>query len=208
MGSSRCYRHRATSLPSVHAGSDRRWKQSHRRGRRERARGRRQCDRRLHRSRVCRRCRRGPPDRSDGRRLPPRLGRRRGDRARLLLRRAVRRSARSRTSSSTSATRRRATTSATGSVAVPGLVAGLEEAHRRFGSMPWPQLVEPAIELARQGFDATDAQRFLHLILAGDPPARRGRAADLRRRRADRDRRLRRDARAHPRRAARRPSPS
>ena len=38
-----------------------------------------------------------------------------------------------------------------GSVAVPGLVAGLEEAHRRFGSMPWPQLVEPAIELASAG---------------------------------------------------------
>ena len=54
-----------------------------------------------------------------------------------------------------------------GSVAVPGLVAGLEEAHRRFASLPWPQLVQPAIELARQGIDATEAQRFLHLILAG-----------------------------------------
>ena len=54
-----------------------------------------------------------------------------------------------------------------GSVAVPGLVAGLEEAHRRFASMPWPQLVEPAIELARQGLDATEAQSFLHLILEG-----------------------------------------
>ena len=53
-----------------------------------------------------------------------------------------------------------------GSVAVPGLVAGLEEAHRRFGSVSWPQLVEPAIELAGQGFDPTEAQRFLHLILA------------------------------------------
>ena len=52
-----------------------------------------------------------------------------------------------------------------GSVAVPGLVAGLEEAHRRFGGVPWPQLVEPAIELAGQGLDATEAQRFLHLIL-------------------------------------------
>jgi gamma-glutamyltranspeptidase / glutathione hydrolase len=53
-----------------------------------------------------------------------------------------------------------------GSVAVPGLVAGLEEAHRRFGSVSWPQLVEPAIDLAGQGFEPTDAQRFLHLILA------------------------------------------
>ena len=54
-----------------------------------------------------------------------------------------------------------------GSVAVPGLVAGLEEAHRRFASVPWPTLVEPAIELAERGLDATEAQRFLHLILAG-----------------------------------------
>ena len=54
-----------------------------------------------------------------------------------------------------------------GSVAVPGLVAGLEEAQRRFASLPWPQLVEPAIELAEQGLDATEAQLFLHLILTG-----------------------------------------
>jgi len=54
-----------------------------------------------------------------------------------------------------------------GSVAVPGLVAGLEEAHRRFASVPWPQLVEPAIDLAKRGLDATEAQLFLHLILAG-----------------------------------------
>ena len=54
-----------------------------------------------------------------------------------------------------------------GSVAVPGLVAGLEEAHRRFGSIPWPELVQPAIELAHAGLDTTDEQRFLHTILAG-----------------------------------------
>jgi gamma-glutamyltranspeptidase / glutathione hydrolase len=54
-----------------------------------------------------------------------------------------------------------------GSVAVPGLVAGLEEAHRRFGTVPWPDLVHPAIELAERGLDATEAQRVLHLILAG-----------------------------------------
>jgi gamma-glutamyltranspeptidase/glutathione hydrolase len=52
-----------------------------------------------------------------------------------------------------------------GSVAVPGLVAGLEEAHRRFGTVPWPELVEPAIELARAGFETTDAQRVLNTIL-------------------------------------------
>ncbi len=52
------------------------------------------------------------------------------------------------------------------SVAVPGLVAGLEEAHRRFGSRPWASLVEPSLELAERGF-ARDAERdFLHRILA------------------------------------------
>jgi gamma-glutamyltranspeptidase/glutathione hydrolase len=37
-------------------------------------------------------------------------------------------------------------------VAVPGSVAGLVEAHRRFGRLPFGQLVEPAIALAREGF--------------------------------------------------------
>ena len=110
----------------------------------------------------------GPSDRSDGRRLPARLGRRRGDRARLLLRRTV--AAARRDGGDRDRLRRRSTQIfhvGEGSVAVPGLVAGLEEAHRRFGSIPWPELVEPAIELARAGLDATDAQRFLHPILAG-----------------------------------------
>jgi gamma-glutamyltranspeptidase/glutathione hydrolase len=54
-----------------------------------------------------------------------------------------------------------------GSVAVPGLIAGLEEAHRRFGSRPWAALVEPAIALAPEGV-APDAPRaFLHGILGG-----------------------------------------
>ena len=54
-----------------------------------------------------------------------------------------------------------------GSIAVPGLVAGLEEAHRRFGTVPWPDLVEPAIALARAGVETTEAQRVLHTILDG-----------------------------------------
>lgn len=37
-------------------------------------------------------------------------------------------------------------------VGVPGTVAGLYEAHQRFGSLPWPDLVEPAISLASDGF--------------------------------------------------------
>ena len=36
--------------------------------------------------------------------------------------------------------------------AVPGTVAGFWEAHQRFGSLPWRDLVEPAIGLARNGF--------------------------------------------------------
>jgi gamma-glutamyltranspeptidase/glutathione hydrolase len=35
---------------------------------------------------------------------------------------------------------------------VPGTVAGFWEAHQRFGSLPWRDLVEPAIQLAREGF--------------------------------------------------------
>jgi len=37
-------------------------------------------------------------------------------------------------------------------VATPGTVRGLELAHRRFGTLSWPQLIQPAIALARDGF--------------------------------------------------------
>ncbi len=37
-------------------------------------------------------------------------------------------------------------------VGVPGTVAGLWEAHRRYGSQPWAELVAPAIALAEDGF--------------------------------------------------------
>lgn len=39
-----------------------------------------------------------------------------------------------------------------GSVATPGVLAACEEAHRRFGRVPWRLVVEPAIEVARSGF--------------------------------------------------------
>jgi gamma-glutamyltranspeptidase/glutathione hydrolase len=37
-------------------------------------------------------------------------------------------------------------------VGVPGTVRGLALAHDRFGALPWPDVVQPALELARQGF--------------------------------------------------------
>ncbi len=52
-----------------------------------------------------------------------------------------------------------------GSCAVPGSAVGLGEAHRRFGSLPWPVLLEPAIRHARQGVVITEAQDYLHGLL-------------------------------------------
>ena len=37
-------------------------------------------------------------------------------------------------------------------IGVPGTVSGFWEAHRRFGSLPWETLIEPAIKLAEEGF--------------------------------------------------------
>ena len=51
------------------------------------------------------------------------------------------------------------------SCAVPGAVAGLGEAHRTFGRMPWQELVAPAIEVARRGVPLLGQQAFLHSIL-------------------------------------------
>ncbi len=46
-------------------------------------------------------------------------------------------------------------------VAVPGTVAGLAEVHRRYGSLPWVDLVRPAIALAEEGFVVSD--RFVRM---------------------------------------------
>jgi gamma-glutamyltranspeptidase/glutathione hydrolase len=53
-----------------------------------------------------------------------------------------------------------------GSVAVPGLLPGLVEAHSRFASRSWAELVEPAIALAREGFVRDERRIFLHEVLA------------------------------------------
>src|SRR5215471_12431676 len=51
------------------------------------------------------------------------------------------------------------------SCAVPGAAAGLEAAHRAYGSLPWGVLFEPALELARGGVELTRPQAYLHAIL-------------------------------------------
>ncbi len=38
---------------------------------------------------------------------------------------------------------------------VPGTVAGLHHAHQKFGRLPWKRLVQPAIDLARDGISVT-----------------------------------------------------
>lgn len=65
---------------------------------------------------------------------------------------------------------------------VPGTVAGLFEAHKRFGSLPWADLLAPAIRAAEDGFtvdesymaSARDALEWFE-----EDPARRGRNAFL-----------------------------
>lgn len=51
------------------------------------------------------------------------------------------------------------------SVAVPGLVAGLAEAHGRHGRLRWADIFGPALELARSGVEMSEPQRFLLEIL-------------------------------------------
>lgn len=41
---------------------------------------------------------------------------------------------------------------------VPGTVMGLWEAHRKFGKLPWSELVTPAVAYARNGFKVADKQ--------------------------------------------------
>jgi len=57
------------------------------------------------------------------------------------------------------------------SCAVPGAPAGLALAHRRYGRLPWAELLVPAVEVARRGVELNAGQAFLHRIL--DPILRR-----------------------------------
>jgi gamma-glutamyltranspeptidase/glutathione hydrolase len=65
------------------------------------------------------------------------------------------------------------------SVGVPGTVAGLFEAHRRFGHLPWKDLVAPAVRLARDGHTldgvrsrqiAREAERLAQFLVNGEAP--------------------------------------
>jgi gamma-glutamyltranspeptidase / glutathione hydrolase len=51
------------------------------------------------------------------------------------------------------------------SCAVPGAAAGLDAVHRAYGRLPWAELLQPAIELARAGLELTRPQAHLHAIL-------------------------------------------
>jgi gamma-glutamyltranspeptidase / glutathione hydrolase len=51
------------------------------------------------------------------------------------------------------------------SCAIPGAPLGLETAHRMFGRLPWRELFQPAVELARTGVELNDGQAYLHRIL-------------------------------------------
>ena len=57
------------------------------------------------------------------------------------------------------------------SCAVPGVPAGLAEAHRQYGRLPWRELITPAAELTRAGVVLNTSQALLHEIL--DPILRR-----------------------------------
>jgi gamma-glutamyltranspeptidase / glutathione hydrolase len=60
-------------------------------------------------------------------------------------------------------------------VGVPGTVAGLAEAHRRWGTRPWDELIAPAIRLAEEGAVVSDLTAEIlvdeTVRLAADPAA-------------------------------------
>lgn len=57
---------------------------------------------------------------------------------------------------------------------VPGSVAGMVQAHEKFGKLPWAQVMQPAIDLAEKGFalterDATGLNRIKDDLLKYNP---------------------------------------
>lgn len=55
-------------------------------------------------------------------------------------------------------------------IGVPGTVRGLELAHRRLGRLPWRDLVQPAVALARDGFelDVASARSLNEVLTSSD----------------------------------------
>ena len=53
-----------------------------------------------------------------------------------------------------------------GSVGVPGTIPGLIEVHRRYGSLPFSVLVEPAVALAKKGSVISRNQEYLSTVLS------------------------------------------
>src|SRR5687768_14992143 len=53
-----------------------------------------------------------------------------------------------------------------GTCAVPGLPAGIDALWSRFGLLPWPRLVEPALRLARDGVTMPPAHAACLAMLA------------------------------------------
>jgi gamma-glutamyltranspeptidase/glutathione hydrolase len=54
-----------------------------------------------------------------------------------------------------------------GSVAIPGALAAVDKAWRRFGSLPWAELFHPTIDIVRAGFPLPTACRY-YLGYSGD----------------------------------------
>lgn len=56
------------------------------------------------------------------------------------------------------------------SVAVPSELKGLEYLHNKYGSLPWRVLVNPAVHLARNGFNVTeDLVRYMDAAINNGP---------------------------------------
>ncbi len=53
-----------------------------------------------------------------------------------------------------------------GTVAVPGLVEGLERVHAAHGRLAWSTVAQGAVDLGRDGVEIIEAQAFLHTVLA------------------------------------------